>query len=109
MEGSDPGLGFDPRRDHGDRRWVHGGALSPLFELAPNAQAFVTLIGAITAMFAANHRPCAERHQAHRRLFDLFAAGYMFVAMGVGPIPSGCSISSRTPSSRGCCFSAPAR
>ena len=48
--------------------------LSPLFELAPNAQTFVTLIGATTAMFAATDRPGAERHQAHRRLFDLLAA-----------------------------------
>ena len=48
--------------------------LSPLFELAPNAQAVVMFIGATTAFFAATDRPRAERHQAHRRLFDLFAA-----------------------------------
>ena len=48
--------------------------LSPLFELAPNAQAFVMFFGATTAFFAATDRPRAERHQAHRRLFDLFAA-----------------------------------
>ena len=48
--------------------------LSPLFELAPNAQTFVTFIGATTAFFAATDRPRAERHQAHRRLFDLLAA-----------------------------------
>ena len=48
--------------------------LSPLFELAPNAQTFVTFIGATTALFAATDRSRAERHQAHRRLFDLFAA-----------------------------------
>ena len=48
--------------------------LSPLFELAPNAQTFVTFIGATTAIFAATIGLGAERHQAHRRLFDLFAA-----------------------------------
>ena len=48
--------------------------LSPLFELAPNAQTFVTFIGATTAILRRHHRPGAERHQAHRRLFDLLAA-----------------------------------
>ena len=48
--------------------------LSPLFELAPTAQTFVTFIGGTTAFFAATDRPRAERHQAHRRLFDLLAA-----------------------------------
>jgi len=48
--------------------------LSPLFELAPVASAFVTFIGATTAIFAATIRSRSERHQAHHRLFDLFAA-----------------------------------
>ena len=47
--------------------------LSPLFELAPNAQAFVTLIGATTAIFRGHHRARPERHQTNRCLFDLFA------------------------------------
>src|SRR3954452_281769 len=58
--------------------------LSPLFELAPNAAAIVTLVGATTAFFAATvglvqndikrivaYSPCSQ-------------LGYMFVAMGVG-------------------------
>ena len=48
--------------------------LSPLFELAPNAQTFVTLHRRHHRVLRRHHRPRAERHQAHRRLFDLFAA-----------------------------------
>ena len=48
--------------------------LSPLFELAPDAQTFVTFIGATTCFFAATVALGAERHQAHRRLLDLLAA-----------------------------------
>jgi NADH-quinone oxidoreductase subunit L len=58
--------------------------LSPLFELAPNAQAFVTLIGATTALFAATIglvQNDIKRIVAYSTCSQL---GYMFVAMGVG-------------------------
>jgi NADH-quinone oxidoreductase subunit L len=58
--------------------------LSPLFELAPNAQAFVTLIGATTAFFAATIglvQNDIKRIVAYSTCSQL---GYMFVAMGVG-------------------------
>ena len=58
--------------------------LSPLFELAPHAQAFVTLIGATTAMFAATIglvQNDIKRIVAYSTCSQL---GYMFVAMGVG-------------------------
>src|SRR5579864_2480947 len=58
--------------------------LSPLFELAPNAQAFVTLIGATTCMFAATIglvQNDIKRIVAYSTCPQL---GYMFVAMGVG-------------------------
>jgi NADH-quinone oxidoreductase subunit L len=49
--------------------------MSPLFELSTTAlTSFVTVLGAITAFFAAHGRPGAERHQARDRLFDLLAA-----------------------------------
>ena len=48
--------------------------LSPLFELAPDAAAFVTFIGAHHGDVRGHHRAGAERHQAHHRLFDLLAA-----------------------------------
>ena len=48
--------------------------LSPLFELAPIALGFVTIIGATTAFFAATVGAGADRHQARGRLFDLLAA-----------------------------------
>jgi NADH-quinone oxidoreductase subunit L len=58
--------------------------LSPLFELAPNAAAFVTLIGATTAFFAATVglvQNDIKRIIAYSTCSQL---GYMFVAMGVG-------------------------
>src|SRR5882757_9022252 len=58
--------------------------LSPLFELAPNALAFVTLTGATTAFFAATVglvQNDIKRVVAYSTCSQL---GYMFVAMGVG-------------------------
>src|SRR5438105_15514937 len=58
--------------------------LSPLFELAPDAQAFVTFIGATTALFAATVglvQNDIKRIVAYSTCSQL---GYMFVAMGVG-------------------------
>src|SRR5205823_14511147 len=58
--------------------------LSPLFELAPNAQSFVTFIGATTAFFAATVglvQNDIKRIVAYSTCSQL---GYMFVAMGVG-------------------------
>ncbi len=58
--------------------------LSPLFELAPTAQAFVTIIGATTAIFAASVglvQNDIKRVIAYSTCSQL---GYMFVAMGVG-------------------------
>src|SRR4051812_22931150 len=58
--------------------------LSPLFELAPKAQAFVTFIGATTALFAATIglvQNDIKRVVAYSTCSQL---GYMFVAMGVG-------------------------
>ena len=48
--------------------------LSPLFELAPTAQAFVMFIGAHHGVLCGDHWSRPERHQTHRRLLDLFAA-----------------------------------
>jgi NADH-quinone oxidoreductase subunit L len=58
--------------------------LSPLFELAPTAAAFVTFIGGTTAMFAATIglvQNDIKRIIAYSTCSQL---GYMFVAMGVG-------------------------
>jgi len=58
--------------------------LSPLFELSPNAQTFVTTIGATTALFAATVglvQNDIKRIVAYSTCSQL---GYMFVAMGVG-------------------------
>jgi NADH-quinone oxidoreductase subunit L len=58
--------------------------LSPLFELAPDAQTFVTFIGATTCIFAATValvQNDIKRIVAYSTCSQL---GYMFVAMGVG-------------------------
>src|ERR1700681_4727535 len=58
--------------------------LSPLFELAPSAQTFVTFIGASTALFAATVglvQNDIKRIVAYSTCSQL---GYMVVAMGVG-------------------------
>jgi len=58
--------------------------LSPLFDLAPTASAFVTFIGATTAFFAATVglvQNDIKRIVAYSTCSQL---GYMFVAMGVG-------------------------
>ncbi len=58
--------------------------MSPLFELAPSAREFVTIIGAITAFFAASVglvQNDIKRVIAYSTCSQL---GYMFVAMGVG-------------------------
>jgi NADH-quinone oxidoreductase subunit L len=58
--------------------------LSPLFELAPNAKAFVMFIGATTALFAATIglvQNDIKRIVAYSTCSQL---GYMFVAMGAG-------------------------
>ena len=58
--------------------------LSPLFELAPNAQTVVTFIGATTAIFAATIglvQNDIKRIVAYSTCSQL---GYMFVALGVG-------------------------
>src|ERR1700723_96336 len=58
--------------------------LSPLFELAPNAQAFVMFIGGTTAFFAATIglvQNDIKRIVAYSTCSQL---GYMFVAMGAG-------------------------
>ncbi len=58
--------------------------LSPLFELAPNAQAVVMLVGGTTAFFAATVglvQNDIKRIVAYSTCSQL---GYMFVAMGAG-------------------------
>ena len=58
--------------------------LSPLFELAPVASAFVTFIGATTAMFAATVALVQNDIKRIIAYSTCSQLGYMFVAMGVG-------------------------
>jgi len=58
--------------------------LSPLFELAPTAQAFVTFIGATTAIFAATVALVQNDIKRIIAYSTCSQLGYMFVAMGAG-------------------------
>ncbi|MDL2407253.1 NADH-quinone oxidoreductase subunit L [Rhizobium calliandrae] len=63
--------------------------MSPIFELSPDALAFVTVIGAITAFFAATVglvQNDIKRVIAYSTCSQL---GYMFVALGVGAYGAG--------------------
>jgi NADH-quinone oxidoreductase subunit L len=58
--------------------------LSPLFELAPHAKAFVVFIGATTCMFAATIALVQNDIKRIIAYSTCSQLGYMFVAMGVG-------------------------
>ncbi|MEZ5888794.1 MAG: NADH-quinone oxidoreductase subunit L [Xanthobacteraceae bacterium] len=58
--------------------------LSPLFELAPTAQAFVTFVGGTTAFFAATIGMVQNDIKRVIAYSTCSQLGYMFVAMGVG-------------------------
>jgi NADH-quinone oxidoreductase subunit L len=77
--------------------------LAPMFELAPAAKQFVTIIGAVTCLFAATvglAQNDIKRVIAYSTCSQL---GYMFFAAGVGAYRRPCSTCSPTPSSRPCC------
>jgi NADH-quinone oxidoreductase subunit L len=83
--------------------------MSPLFELAPNAQAFVMLVGGTTALFAATIglvQNDIKRIVAYSTVRSSATCSWRW---GQGPIRSPCSICSLMPSSRLCCSWAPAR
>ncbi|WP_131116937.1 NADH-quinone oxidoreductase subunit L [Lichenihabitans psoromatis] len=58
--------------------------LSPLFELAPHAMTFVTVIGGTTAMFAATIGLVQNDIKKVIAYSTCSQLGYMFVALGVG-------------------------
>ncbi len=58
--------------------------LSPLFDLAPSAQTFVTFIGATTAFFAATIALVQNDIKRIIAYSTCSQLGYMFVAMGTG-------------------------
>src|SRR4030088_523283 len=58
--------------------------LSPLFDLAPSAQTFVTFIGATTAFFAATVALVQNDIKRIIAYSTCSQLGYMFVAMGTG-------------------------
>ena len=63
--------------------------LSPIFELAPDALAFVTLIGAVTAFFAATVALVQNDIKRVIAYSTCSQLGYMFVACGIGAYGAG--------------------
>ena len=110
MEGPTPVSRADPRRDHGHRGRLHGGALERA--VPPDARdhaLIVAVVGAFTAISGRLHRAGAERHQAragllHRQPARLHVPGRRRGRLLGGDLPP----VSRTPSSRRCCSWAPA-
>ena len=82
--GPDAGLRPHPRRDHGHRRRVHGGAPVAAVRSRADALAVVTVVGGTTAFFAATVglvQNDIKRVIAYSTCSQL---GYMFVGLGVG-------------------------
>ena len=108
--GPDAGLGADPCRHHGDGRRVHGGAAVAAVRAGAGGAAGRDAGRRRHRLLRRHRRPGAERHQARHRLFDLLAARlHVRRPAASAPTAPASSTSSRTPSSRRCCSSAPAR
>ncbi len=84
--------------------------MSPLFELAPHAADVRHRGRRHHRLLRRDCGPRSERHQARHRLFDLLAARlHVRRRWASAPMARPSSTCSRTPSSRRCCSSAPAR
>ncbi len=70
----DAGLGADPRRDHGHRRRVHGGAAVTAVRTGADRTGLRDVHRRHHGVLCGDHWSRPERYQTHRRLFDLFAA-----------------------------------
>ena len=73
MEGPTPGVGPDPRRDHGRRRCLHGGA--PGAPVRTQRHDGHPLRGGDHGLHHLDHRAGQDRHQACARVFDAEPAG----------------------------------
>ena len=83
------GLRPDPRRNHGHRGRVHGGALECAVRAGAEAMKTVAIVGALTAIFAATIglvQNDIKRVLAYSTVSQL---GYMFLALGVGAFAAG--------------------
>ncbi len=66
----DPGVGAHPRRDHGHRRHLPGGALEPDLHAGAGRHARGRVIGVLHRLHRPPRSHHAERHQARRRVLD---------------------------------------
>ena len=80
--GSDPGVGADPRRHHGHRRRLHGGALER--SVPARQRDLVAIIGCLTAVLAATIAIAQTDIKKVLAYSTVSQLGYMFLACGVG-------------------------
>ena len=92
--GPDAGLGPDPRRHHGHRRRLHGGALErDLSSWRRGVSLFVAIIGAATAIFAATIALAQTDIKKVLAYSTVSQLGYMFLAAGLGAYSAASSTS----------------
>ena len=106
----DAGVGADPRRHHGDGRRVHGGAAVAAV-LAVARRAGVRHLHRRHDLHCSPPRSgwCRTTSSASSRIRPVRSSATCSSPWASAPIRSACFTCSRTPSSRRCCFSAPAR
>ena len=90
MAGPTPGQRPDPRRDHGDRRRLHGRAqLADLPALAHGALEVVAIVGLATAFFAATIGLAQNDIKKVFAYSTVSQLGYMFLGLGTGAFSAG--------------------
>ena len=83
----DPGVGADPRRDHGHRRRLPHRPLRLRSSTArPNAQLAVVIVGAVTLLFGAIVGCAKDDIKKALAASTMSQIGYMMLAAGLGPV-----------------------
>ncbi len=110
MEGPTPVSALDPCRHHGDGRRIHGGAAVAAVRAVAGRVGFRHLHRRDDRDVRRHHRRwCRTTSSASSPIRPARSSATCSSPWASAPIRSACSICSRTPSSRRCCSSAPAR
>ena len=84
--GPDPGVGADPRRDHGHRRRLPDRPLARRSStLSPDARLVVAIVGAVTLLFGAIVGCAKDDIKKALAGSTMSQIGYMMLAAGLGP------------------------